>query len=797
LGLTNALAGPPNGTSGSVADREVARRQKLVDDAKLSILEADELALDAKMAEALELYYQAYSTTSEAELSRLVHLLARRRIATISVVHATQLASIARYEEANKVLDRMLAPGVSPGYKPGVKLKTEIADPEHYNPALTPEHLEKVRKVENLFHLAEGHMKLGNWDMASLTYASILREDPTNEAARRSMEAATKHISDYHDTARGHFRAKALSAVDAAWESQIPLRGDAVDLLKTLPTAGLSDPIVSKLRDIIIPEVDFTSETLDEVAFYLTRRSKELDPTGVGINFVVNISPDDIATQNVTVNLKLNGIPLGDLVRFITEQTGTKFYIDQFAVVIVSKNANSERLVMKTFSVPPDLLSSNPEDDEAGGDDIFGGGGERPSGIRVVKLTARKFLEKKGVTFPEGASAIHSPATNQLTVHNTQANIDLVDAMVSNMRKGGDRTVLIELTQVEINNVHAKDMTFDVLMGQFNLPGSSGTFGSAAGNITQTGLEGENDANYAFTPPGGGLPVGQRSLTGGLRSGLEAIPGNAIDSVASGARAGSIVATQPSQKSPGPLSVSGPFTDPQFQVALRSINQLKDTTIANQPAVLTTQGLRSLIEVHRAFIYPTEYDPPEIPQTFNQGGGGGVIFNPATGLFTFIPGADPPNTFPVTPAHPTAFDVRNVGTRFEVEPIIDPNGFYVTLNMTVDFSQFEGFINYGTPITNGTTVLTDNRILQPLFKSSRFTTPVTVQDGSSFVIGGLVNEEHEFTNDKVPFLAEVPVLGRMFKGKVSERRRKAILFFVKVRILDPSGQPINRFSDDG
>ena len=63
---------------------------------------------------------------------------------------------------------------------------------------------------------------------------------------------------------------------------------------------------------------------------------------------------------------------------------------------------------------------------------------------------------------------------------------------------------------------------------------------------------------------------------------------------------------------------------------------------------------------------------------------------------------------------------------------------------------------------------------------------------SNFVIGGIVQDDHEFTRDKVPFLADVPVVGSLFRGKVNERRRKAILFFVNARILDPSGQPVNR-----
>ena len=303
------------------------------------------------------------------------------------------------------------------------------------------------------------------------------------------------------------------------------------------------------------------------------------------------------------------------------------------------------------------------------------------------------------------------------------------------------------------------------------------------------GAGGQDPNDFAFVQPGLDVPVGQYSLTSGIRSGEFAINGNAIDGVTDG----DPVSGSGTSKAPAAFAISTPFGDPQYQLAIRAINQRKGVSVANQPATVTRPGQRSVIEVLRNFPYPTEYDPPEIPQTFSQGNNDGFIIDPVNQVIIVVPGQAPPNSFPITPAHPTAFDVRNVGARFEVEPTIDPNGYLVTLNMSVEFSQFEGFINYGTPITaTDGVVLTDNRILQPLFKVSRLAQPVHVQDGSNFVIGGIMNDDVEFTQDKVPLLGDVPLVGRFFKGSVREKRRKAVLFFVNVRILDPSGQPVNR-----
>ena len=781
-----ATAGPGDNSAVGIVAKEIARRQQLVDDAKLAIIEGDTLVDQFKFDQAIEKYFAAFSSTDDSPLAGPVHELARNRFASFSVIYARELAEGARYTEAEQVIDRVLDPAVAPDHPAANTFKIHLADPERFNPALTPEHLEKVDQVNDLFREAEGHMRIGNFDMANLTYAAILREDPTNEAARRGMAAADLEIRNYHDAARDHFRSKALSQIDKQWELSVPISVEAREFALSLPGASNSDGIADRLRNIMIDEIEFTDEPLSAVAEYLTLISKQRDPTGTGVNFVLELGPADAGLRDIPVNLILRGVPLGELVRFVTEATGTKFSIDQFAVVIRSVNSSSDALITKSFFVPPDFLSSAPAGDDPGDafNDPFGGGGGNKTGLLTVRLDARTYLERSGVPFPEGASASHVAGTNTLVVRNTQSNLDLVESIVDALRKDIKAMVQINITQYELDVTNSEELTFDHLLGQFNLPGSSSVFGAGAGAFG-------NPDEFAFTPPGSDVPVGDRLVTEGVRSGDNAIGSAPIDGVLNNGVSQAAVG-----KADAMFGISTPFGDPQYQLAIRAINQYTVKSITNRPTVVTNPGQRAVIDVNRDFPFPTEYDPPEIPQTFGGGGGGGggIIFNPVTGTFSFVPGTgNQNNAFPITPAHPTAFDVRSIGTRMEVEPIIDPNGFLVNLNLSVEFSQFEGFINYGTPITSTDgVVLTDNRILQPLFKVSRIAQPVSVYDGANFVIGGLMNEDAEFTEDKVPFLGDVPIVGRLFRGNVEERRRKAILFFVKVSIIDSAGQGLNR-----
>src|SRR5678815_1788136 len=100
------------------------------------------------------------------------------------------------------------------------------------------------------------------------------------------------------------------------------------------------------------------------------------------------------------------------------------------------------------------------------------------------------------------------------------------------------------------------------------------------------------------------------------------------------------------------------MTDPSFQLVIRALNQKKGVDLLSAPRVTTKSGQRAVIEIIREFRYPTEFDPPQIPQTFNGTGGG---------------------SFPVTPTTPTAFETRNTGVTLEVEPVIGPDLYTIDL----------------------------------------------------------------------------------------------------------------------
>ncbi|MBE7157698.1 MAG: hypothetical protein INR62_04565, partial [Rhodospirillales bacterium] len=68
--------------------------------------------------------------------------------------------------------------------------------------------------------------------------------------------------------------------------------------------------------------------------------------------------------------------------------------------------------------------------------------------------------------------------------------------------------------------------------------------------------------------------------------------------------------------------------------------------------------------------------------------------------------------------------------------------------------------------------------------------------GSTVVLGGLVREDIQKVNDKVPILGDVPVVGRLFRSKIDQNIKRNLIIFVTARLIDPAGQPLLTTSED-
>jgi general secretion pathway protein D len=364
--------------------------------------------------------------------------------------------------------------------------------------------------------------------------------------------------------------------------------------------------------------------------------------------------------------------------------------------------------------------------------------------------------------------------------------MDLIDAIVENSSPPVPVQVAIEAKFVEIQQQNEKELSMNVLLGQFNIPGTSGRIFGAGGTQGTGTPTTASDYPLAF-PTTGALQ--EQNVTSGLRSGSFAISADAIQALLFPSAAGTAVA-------PAIFGVGSVLTDPTFQVVLRALDQKKGVDLLSAPRVTTKSGQRAVIEIVEEFRYPTEFDPPQIPQNFGGGANGGT-------------GTTAIQVFPVTPTTPTSFETRNTGVTLEVEPTVGSDNYTIDLNLVPQVVEFEGFINYGSPISTinpsalglgglagavtnapSSIVLTPNTINQPIFSTRKVTTSVTVWDGQTVVLGGLMREDVQKVQDKVPILGDIPLLGRAFRSNVDQHLKVNLVIFVTARLINPAGDNI-------
>jgi general secretion pathway protein D len=544
-----------------------------------------------------------------------------------------------------------------------------------------------------------------------------------------------------------------------------------------------------------------------------------------------------------SITLELNHIPLGEALRYIANQAGLKVKVEPYAVSLVPRTEQSGDLLVKRYRVPPEFfggpldvgyyleaglgggqsgagqgrsaqpapVAQNIIEQEAinyqtaTGIGTGAGAASQANSVQgttstrqhllndrqlVGRADAKTMLLSMGVQFPvyppgcgkgqiectDAASATFWPHTGVLIVRNTQDNLDMVDALVDQANLSQAKQVEIESKFVEINQNNLKELGFDWLLGPFSLNGKVFGSGGTAGNGAPV-----NAADFPFVNPVTNQPIGQNPVTSGNRNGDFAISANALDALlvpGLGQAAGA---------APGIFGLAGVFTNPQFQVVIRALNQKKGIDLLSAPKVTTKSGQRAIIEVVREFRYPRTYTPPQVPSI-------GTTTTTGSQVVPVV----------VTPTTPQDWETRNTGVTLEVEPVVGGDSTTIDLNLVPQVVEFEGFINYGSPInavgvntiggaisTSVPVILTQNVINQPVFSTRKVTTSVNVYDGQTVVLGGLMREDVQKVEDKTPIIGDIPLIGRAFRTNVDQHVKKNLIIFVTARVVTPSGLAFN------
>jgi len=818
------------GSVETAAEKEITRRQNAIARAEDALNRGDAALASNNIENAYNAYKEAVNLVPDGSATSGLRARALSRYSSTSVRFGEYLVSQGQYARAEVVVREVLEPRYNPNYRPAAVFLTRLEQPDYFNKTITPEFAEQRDEVSQLLTDANGYFDSGRYDLASKKYQQVLAVDKYNTSAMRGLEQIELGKQRYYDSAYNETRSRMLWQVDKAWEQP---RRHFVEARSTDSTALQeerrgTEAMTARLNRIILPSLSIQDKSIRQAVDELKRLSRQYD-TGAGegssrgINIVLKSNPAAASAPSTTpeatageaaesvtpaipetINVRLTNIPLYEALRYVATLSGLKVKVEPFAVSLVPLSESTDILEQREFKVPPGFISgtASPDSDVA----TAGGATSKSTNPQLAgRITARKFLEEQGVQFPPGASANFVPGSSRLVVRNTADNLNLIESLVSAAMGEQPTQVEIESKFVEISQDNLKELGFDWTLGPFSIDGS-GVYAGGGDRLSASG----ND--FPFTIPGTGQPVGGDTVTSGLRSGTGvggAITPNSLNALllrnlglASGGPA------------PGIFAVSGIFTNPQFQVVIRALNQKKGVDLMAAPKVTTQSGKKAVISINRIFPYPQEYQPPQIPTEsgVSQSGGGGGVGSALANTTLPI----------VTPSFPTDFTTRNLGVTLEVEPQVGADGYTIELTLSPEVVDFDGFVNYGSPIytlrmpttiltapipgiagslastlvgTPTRELLTENVINQPIFSTRKVTTNVSIWDGQTVALGGLIREDVQKVSDKVPILGDVPFAGALFRSDSEQKIKKNLIIFVTARLMDAAGQPLRPEGD--
>ncbi|WP_069085991.1 type IV pilus secretin PilQ [Pseudomonas sp. TCU-HL1] len=124
----------------------------------------------------------------------------------------------------------------------------------------------------------------------------------------------------------------------------------------------------------------------------------------------------------------------------------------------------------------------------------------------------------------------------------------------------------------------------------------------------------------------------------------------------------------------------------------------------------------------------------------------------------------------------TSTSFKEAALSLEVTPQITPdNRIIMEVKVTKDEPDFANALNGVPPI-----------------KKNEVNAKVLVSDGETIVIGGVFSNTQTKAVDKVPFLGDLPFLGRMFRRDVVQDKKSELLVFLTPRIMNNQAIAVSR-----
>ena len=692
---------------------------------------------------------------------------------------ALNYSQVGKYQEAQDAIRRAL--GYYPAHQKAARLSQQIKKDENrasevaaipVPPRHAEDHVSRVNQIKSSFDLGRQYYNIGEYEQARREFKNVLVLDEKNADAAAWLNKVFEKMYNLETDQMNRQQLEMMAQVRDAWTPPVKheVVGRGAQVQETNVTDAGRRRMQEKLTRIVIPELNFEDATIYSVIKFLDQASiaadKDSAPGDKGVNFIIQLKRPDAAgatapnviaptpegelvSEGATIampgalkvpGMHLRSITLIDALKYVTEVTGLKYRVEENAVVITPIDMPYGDLVTRQYKVQPSIAETIMG--AAGGS---GGGGAAlddnllsgPSQT-VERSDVKKFFVSAGVPFPEGTSIVYKPSLNLLIVKNTADNLETFEHIL-NFLNVVPPQVEIEARFVEVGQQDMEELGVEWL-------------------LTDNWELAENASAGAMAPLASRerIQVNQNTMSKGLRN---------LAQTASG------IATTPGGNMAGILSISSILTNPEMTMILHALEQRSGANLLSAPKVTTKSSQSAEIKVVEILRYPTDFELVT-PQASGSTQTGSVESQ------AFL--------------RPTGFEEKELGVSLQVSPTVGPDGTSIDLVMTPAVTELVEWVNYGYTINYADGRQQDMPMHQPIFKTRQISTGITIWDGQTVVMGGLITEKQSTTLDKIPLLGDIPLLGFLFQSKTSNSKKYNLLIFVTANLVDPAGNKIHK-----
>jgi type IV pilus assembly protein PilQ len=188
-------------------------------------------------------------------------------------------------------------------------------------------------------------------------------------------------------------------------------------------------------------------------------------------------------------------------------------------------------------------------------------------------------------------------------------------------------------------------------------------------------------------------------------------------------------------------TVAATFTASQFQLVLSALQSDNNSRLVSNPTVVTLNNTDAFINVGEEFPIP-DYQ-----------------YNQQTGTFEV-----------------SGFTYKDIGIILKVTPQVNAAGF-IKLSLQPEVSSTTQSVTFGG--AGGASI--------PIINTRKAITQVTLKDGSTLGIGGLLSSTTIKNHTNLPLLGQLPVVGRLFRSDDNNVVKTNLLIFITAKTISQEG----------